>query len=79
MEEWMHGKIMLLSHTLTMKGSDVERLVELSPWFRRRQHDRQMDGQLMQGRTHGKIMLLSHTLTMNGSDVASLVQFCPVV
>ena len=78
MEGWMHGKIMSLSYTLTMKGSDVERLVELSPWFRR-QPDRQMDNELMQERMHGKVMLLSHTLTMKGSDVASSVKFCPVV
>ena len=28
MEGWMHGKIMLLSHTLIKKGSDVASLVE---------------------------------------------------
>ena len=27
----MHGKIMLLSHTLTMRGSNVASLVELRP------------------------------------------------
>ena len=27
----MHGKIMLLSHTLTMRGSDVASLVEVHP------------------------------------------------
>ena len=27
----MHGKIMLLSHNLTMRGSDVASLVEFDP------------------------------------------------
>ena len=28
---WMHGQIMLLSHTLTMRVSDVASLVEFCP------------------------------------------------
>ena len=28
---WMDGKIMVLSHTLTMRGKDVASLVEFSP------------------------------------------------
>ena len=31
MNGWRHGKIMLLLHTLTMKGSDVASLVEFCP------------------------------------------------
>ena len=30
-DEQMQGKIMLLSHTLTMRGSDVASLVEFCP------------------------------------------------
>ena len=30
-DELMHRKIMLLSHTLTMRGSDVASLVEFCP------------------------------------------------
>ena len=30
-DRWTKGKIMLLSHTLTMKGSDVASLVEFHP------------------------------------------------
>ena len=37
-------KIMLLLHTLTMRGSDVASSVEFRSWFRRRQRDKQMDG-----------------------------------
>ena len=64
---------MLLSHTLTIRGSDVASLAEFQLGG-----DSLMDG----GRdrwNHGKIMSLSHTLTMKGSDVASLVEFLPVV
>ena len=70
----MHRKIMLLSHTITMRGSDVASLVEFQQVLRRRQGDGQQ--------TLGNIILLSHTLTMRGlrgSDVASLVEFRPVV
>ena len=31
MNEWTHGKIMLLSNTLTMRGSDVANLVDFRP------------------------------------------------
>ena len=31
MDRWMHGKIMLFSHTLTMRVSDVASLVEFLP------------------------------------------------
>ena len=30
-DERTHGKVMLLSHTLTMRGSDVASLVEFCP------------------------------------------------
>ena len=53
-----HRKIMLLSHKLTMRESDVAR----------RRDERTTDGI-----THRKIMLLSHTLTMRGSDVVLVV------
>ena len=35
-EDGCMEKIMLLSHTLTMKGSDVASLVNSAQWFRRR-------------------------------------------
>ena len=70
-----HGK-MLLSHTLTMRGSDAASLVDSAQWFRREVSvtDRWTDD----GGT-GKKMLLSHTLTMRESNVASLVDFRSVV
>ena len=69
---WTYGKIMLLSHTLTMRWNIVARLyMNSTQWFRRRQRDGEMDGRQM----HEKIMLLLHTLTMRGSDVASLAEF----
>ena len=40
----MHGNIMLLSHTLTMRGSDVASLVEFHPMVRRSYRDGQMFG-----------------------------------
>ena len=72
-----NGNIMLLSHTLTMRESDVASFVEFrsAQWFRRRKRDEQKDGR----RTHGKVMWLSHTLTMRGSGVVNLVKFKPVV
>ena len=55
-------KIMLLSHTFTMRGSDVASLVEFYLVVSRenRVSDRQTDDGRTEGRTHGK-MLLSHT------------------
>ena len=41
---------MLLSHILTMRGSDVASLLNFAQCLRRRQCDRQMDGR----RTHGR-------------------------
>ena len=64
---------MLLSHTLTMRGSDVASLVLASGLGGDNVVDRWMDD------GHMEKMLLSHTLTMWGSDVASLVEFHPVV
>ena len=72
-----HGKMMLLSHTLTIGKSDLASLVEFRPsglggnnvTNRWTDDDAQM---------RGKIMLLSHNLTMRGSDVAILVKVCPV-
>ena len=82
---WMqgrtHGKIMLLSHTLTMRGHDVASLVEFRPVVKEEialQTNRRTHGR-MHGRTHRKIMLLLHTLIMRGIDVASLVELRPVV
>ena len=63
MGRWMddgwrtHGKIlMLLSHILTMRGSDVASLVEFRPVVSL--GDRHMDGGA-DGRTHRKVTLLS--------------------
>ena len=69
-----HGKIILLSHTLTMKGSDVASLVEFRPMV---QEGRTTDAR-KDGRTE-KINLLLHTLTIRRSDVATLVEFRLVV
>ena len=44
----MHGKIMLLSHNLTMRESEGESLVNSAQQFRTRKRGRQMDGR----RTH---------------------------
>ena len=45
-DRWMDGKIMLLLHILTMRGSHVASLVKSTQWFRWRQHDGEMDGQM---------------------------------
>ena len=42
------GKTMMLSHTFTMRGSDVASLVEFRPVV---DYDSQMDGRRMHGRT----------------------------
>ena len=74
-------KIMLLSHTFTMRGSDVASLVEFhlhGGLGEDNLTDRQTDDGRTEGWTHAKI-LLSHTLTMRGRDVASLVEFHTVI
>ena len=76
----MDRKKMLLSHTLTMRGSHIASLAESTQCLGGdSMTDRWMDNRCMDGRVQGKIMLLSHNLTMMGSDVASLVKFRPVV
>ena len=67
---------MLLSHTFTMSGSDVESYNGLGG---DNVSDKWTDDGGMDGRTHGKMILLSYTLIMRGSDVASLVEFRPMV
>ena len=65
---------MLLSHTLTMRGSDVASLVESPSGLG---GDSVTDRWTDDGCTEK--MLLSHTLTMRRCDVASLVEFRQVV
>ena len=72
-----HGKIMFLSHTQTMKESDVASLVEFRPVVKE-ECDRQMDVRRTDGWTDAqKNNVLLHSLTMRGSNVASLVEFPP--
>ena len=68
----MHRKIMLLSHSLTVRGSNVSSLGGNS-LIDRWTYDRHTKGPM-----HRNIMLLLQALTMKGSNVASLVEFHPV-
>ena len=46
LEGWTHGKIKLLLHTLTIRGSDLARLVEFHPFDQEdSMTDRCMDAQ----------------------------------
>ena len=66
-------KIMLLSHTLTIKGSHVASLTEFCLVIKE-----EIAWQTA-GRMPDRKMLFSHTLTMRGSHVENLVKFRPVI
>ena len=72
---------MLLSHTRTMRGTDVANFSWIPPNGLGRDSvtDRCTDDDHTGVRMHSKIILLWHTLTMRASDVASLAKFRPVV
>ena len=59
-------------HTHTMRGSHVASL-HSAQWFRKRQHDGQIDRHL----TDGKIMLHSHNLTIMGKSCSKFYSIPP--
>ena len=73
---------MLLSHTLTTRGSHVASLAKLPTVVLEEMEQRsggQTDGDGPSHGTERKVMLLSHTLTTRGSHEASLVKFHRVI